>query len=88
MPEFGKLSLRALKSLTLQRYFSAMAVSPLAWLGVAGVDGPLSVVLTNKGLNKKQRKEAWGLSKLHPVSSGFFPSLNFFYQILHRDSSP
>ena len=49
---------------------------------VASVDGhlamPLSVVLTKKGLNKKERKETWELSRLHCFSSGFFPSQNFF----------
>jgi hypothetical protein len=50
--------------------------------GVASIDGhltsPVSVVLTKKGLNKKERKEAWELSRLHCFSSGFFPSENFF----------
>ena len=50
--------------------------------GPVGVDGhmalPLSVDLTKKGLNKKKRKEAWELSKLHCFSSGFFPTHDFF----------
>ena len=49
--------------------------------GAVGVDGnialPLPVVLTKKGLNKKERKEALELSKLHCFSSGFFPNHDF-----------
>src|ERR1700756_2190755 len=40
-----------------------------------GVDGhlalPLSVVLTKKGLGKKECNEAWELARLHCFSSGF-----------------
>jgi hypothetical protein len=47
-----------------------------------GVDGhltlPLSVVLTKKGLGKKESKEAWELPRLYCFASGFFPSQNFF----------
>jgi hypothetical protein len=47
-----------------------------------GVDGhlalPLSVVLTKKGLGKKDGNEAWELARLHCFSSGFFPNQNFF----------
>jgi hypothetical protein len=39
---------------------------------------PLSVVLTKKGLGKKERNEAWELARLHCFSSGFFPDQNFF----------
>jgi hypothetical protein len=49
--------------------------------GAVGVDGnialPLPVVLTKKGLHKKERKEAWELSKLHCFSSGFFTNHDF-----------
>ena len=47
-----------------------------------GVDGhlalPLSVVLTKKGLGKKDRNQEWELARLHCFSSGFFPDQNFF----------
>jgi hypothetical protein len=47
-----------------------------------GVDGhlalPLSIVLTKKGLAKKECNEAWELARLHCFSSGFFPNQGFF----------
>lgn len=50
--------------------------------GGASVDGhlalPLSVVPTMKGLNKKERKQVWELTRMHCFSSGFFPNQNFF----------
>jgi hypothetical protein len=52
------------------------------WHGAVGVDGhlalPLSIVLTKKGLGKKECNEAWELARLHCFSSGFFPDQNFF----------
>jgi len=39
---------------------------------------PLSVVLTNKGLSKRKRKEVWELTKMHCFSGGFLSSQNFF----------
>jgi len=48
----------------------------------ASVDGraalPLSVVLTSKGLNKRERKQVWELGKMHCFSSGFLSRENFF----------
>jgi hypothetical protein len=50
--------------------------------GAVGVDGhlalPLSIVLTKKGLAKKECNEAWELARLHCFSSGFFPNQGFF----------
>jgi hypothetical protein len=48
----------------------------------ARVDGhaafPLSVVPTNKGLKKRERKQVWELSKMSCFSSGFLSNENFF----------
>jgi len=53
--------------------------------GRATVDGhmalPLPVVMTKKGLNKKQRKEVWELASMHCFSSGFLPKEEFFSPI-------
>ena len=50
--------------------------------GGASVDGhvalPLSVVSTNKGLSKRERKQVWELARMHCFSSGFLPNENFF----------
>src|SRR5579862_7094046 len=50
--------------------------------GAVGVDGhlalPLSIVLTKKGLDKKECNATWELARLHCFSSGFFPNQNFF----------
>jgi hypothetical protein len=50
--------------------------------GGASVDGqvalPLSVVRTNKRLNKKERKQVWELKRMHCFSSGFLPDADFF----------
>jgi hypothetical protein len=50
--------------------------------GAVGVDGhlalPLSIVLTKKGLAKRECNEAWELARLHCFSSGFFPNQSFF----------
>jgi hypothetical protein len=46
------------------------------------VDGhaalPLAVVPTNKGLNKRERKQVWELRKMSCSSSGFLSTDNFF----------
>jgi hypothetical protein len=39
---------------------------------------PLPVVVTSKGLNKRERKAVWELKKMHCFSSGFLSSQNFF----------
>jgi hypothetical protein len=50
--------------------------------GGASVDGhvalPLSVVPTNKGLSKRERKQVWELARMRCFSSGFLPNQNFF----------
>ena len=50
--------------------------------GGASVDGhvalPLSVVPTNKGLSKRERKQVWELPRMRCFSSGFLPNQNFF----------
>jgi hypothetical protein len=50
--------------------------------GGASVDGhvalPLSVVLTKKGLSKKDRKQVWELPRMHCFSNGFLPNEEFF----------
>jgi hypothetical protein len=50
--------------------------------GRASADGhvalPLSVVITKKGLHKKDRTEVWDLARLHCSSSGFLPNGDFF----------
>jgi hypothetical protein len=50
--------------------------------GGASVDGhlalPLSIVLTKKGIGKKESKQAWELARMYCFSSGFFPDHNFF----------
>lgn len=50
--------------------------------GCASVDGhvalPLSVVLTNKGLSKRERKQVWELARMYCFWSGFLTSQNFF----------
>ena len=50
--------------------------------GGASVEGhaalPLSVVRTNKGLNRRERKEVWELRKMSCFSSGFLSNENFF----------
>jgi hypothetical protein len=54
-------------------------------LGGASVAGhlvlPLSVVLTKKGLNKRERKKVWELASMHCFSSGFLPKEEFFSPI-------
>jgi len=39
---------------------------------------PLSVVLTTKGLGKKERKQVWDLARMHCFSNGFLPNDEFF----------
>ena len=50
--------------------------------GGASADGqaamPLWVVLTSKGLNKRDRKNVWELNKMHCFKTGFASSENFF----------
>jgi hypothetical protein len=50
--------------------------------GGASVDGhvamPLSVVLTNKGLRKRDRKTLWDLTKMHCFNTGFASRENWF----------
>jgi len=49
--------------------------------GAASVDGrvalPLPVVLTKKGLSKKERKQVWELPRMNCFSSGFLPNQVF-----------
>ena len=53
--------------------------------GHASVDGhvalPLPVVMTKKGLNKRERKEVWELASMYCFSSGFLPNQEFFSPI-------
>lgn len=48
----------------------------------ASADGhvalPLSVVLTKKGLSKKNHKQVWDLTRMHCFSNGFLPNEDFF----------
>jgi hypothetical protein len=50
--------------------------------GGASADGhtalPLWVVLTSKGVDKRDRKNVWELDKMHCVKTGFASSENFF----------
>lgn len=50
--------------------------------GGARVDGraamPLRIALTNKGVNKHDRKNVWELSKMYCFKTGFASSENFF----------
>ena len=50
--------------------------------GGASVDGhvasALTVVSTNKGLSKKERKQVWEIARMHCFSSGSLPNRNFF----------
>ena len=50
--------------------------------GGASVDGrvamPLWVAVTNEGLNKRDRKNVWDLSKMHCFKTGFASSENVF----------
>ena len=50
--------------------------------GKASADGyvalPLSVVLTKKGLAKKEGKQVWELARMHCFSNGFLASEDFF----------
>jgi hypothetical protein len=50
--------------------------------GGASADGyaalPLWVVLTSKGINKRDRKNVWELDKMHCFKTGFASSENFF----------
>jgi len=63
--------------------------------GRASVDGhlalPLSVVLTKKGLGRKEREHSWELARVHCLSSDSFSNHTFFLperfvQSLHCDS--
>ena len=59
-------------------------------LGGASVEGhlvlPLSVVLTKKGLNKRERQQVWELASMHCFSSGFLPREEFFSPIASSTS--
>jgi hypothetical protein len=56
--------------------------------GIASVDGhltpPLSVVLSKKGLSKKERKKVWDLASMGCFSGGFLP--NEFYWAPNKSS--
>jgi hypothetical protein len=39
---------------------------------------PLAVVMTKKGLNKRERKQVWEFASMHCFSSGFLPNEEFF----------
>ena len=65
---------------------SELSVRP----GGASFDGhmalPLSVVVSKKGIGKKERAQTWELARIHCFARGDFPIQNFFSQTASSDA--